>query len=146
MPLTTLPPPLVFDDDLPPVFHNDEVYHEQPGDIPAESWGMIKKSKDFNAKTRDFEAERKAYEHAKRLREGYETIVHIKTMKNFTEGVLNVDELPEDGLMQQIMNVRARNADILELVSKELNHFGVIAGFFRQIGCHSSRFVLFSSF
>jgi hypothetical protein len=31
----------------------------------------------------------------------------------------------------------------LELVSKELNHFGVIAGLFRQIGGHSSRFVLF---
>ena len=26
----------------------------------------------------------------------------------------------------------------LELVSKELNHFGVIAGLFRQIGGHSS--------
>ena len=35
---------------------------------------------------------------------------------------------------------------ILELVSKELNHFGVIAGLFRQIGGHSSRFVLFCSF
>ena len=34
----------------------------------------------------------------------------------------------------------------VELVSKELNHFGVIAGLFRQIGCHSSRFVLFCSF
>ena len=34
----------------------------------------------------------------------------------------------------------------LELVSKELNHFGVIAGLFRQIGGHSSRFVLFGSF
>ena len=34
----------------------------------------------------------------------------------------------------------------LELVSKELNHFGVIAGLFRQIGGHSSRFVLFCSF
>ena len=33
----------------------------------------------------------------------------------------------------------------LELVSKELNHFGVIAGLFRQIGGHSSRFVLFLS-
>ena len=33
----------------------------------------------------------------------------------------------------------------LELVSKELNHFGVIAGLFRQIGGHS-RFVLFCSF
>ena len=35
---------------------------------------------------------------------------------------------------------------LLELVSKELNHFGVIAGLFRQIGGHSSRFVLFCSF
>ena len=34
----------------------------------------------------------------------------------------------------------------LELVSKELNHFGVIAGLFRQIGGHSRRFVLFCSF
>ena len=30
----------------------------------------------------------------------------------------------------------------IELVSKELNHFGVIADLFRQIGGHSSRFVL----
>ena len=35
---------------------------------------------------------------------------------------------------------------IIELVSKELNHFGVIAGLFRQIGGHNSRFVLFCSF
>ena len=34
----------------------------------------------------------------------------------------------------------------LELVSKELNHFGVIAGLFWQIGGHSSRFMLFCSF
>ena len=34
----------------------------------------------------------------------------------------------------------------IELVSKELNHFGVNAGLFRQIGGHSSRFVLFCSF
>ena len=34
----------------------------------------------------------------------------------------------------------------VELVSKELNHFGVIAGLFRRIGGHSSRFVLFCSF
>ena len=40
----------------------------------------------------------------------------------------------------------ADNAILLELVSKELNHFGVIADLFRQIGGHSSRFVLFSSF
>ena len=37
-------------------------------------------------------------------------------------------------------------AGILELVSKELNHFGVIADLFRQIGGHSSRFLLFCSF
>ena len=34
----------------------------------------------------------------------------------------------------------------LELVSKELNQFGVIADLFRQIGVHSTRFVLFCSF
>ena len=34
----------------------------------------------------------------------------------------------------------------IELVSKELNHFGVIADLFWQIGGHSSRFVLFCSF
>ena len=39
------------------------------------------------------------------------------------------------------------NDDVLvELVSKELNHFGVIAGLFQQIGGHCSRFVLFCSF
>ena len=35
---------------------------------------------------------------------------------------------------------------ILELVSKELNHFRVIACLFRHIGGHSSRFVLVCSF
>ena len=35
---------------------------------------------------------------------------------------------------------------VLELVSKELNHFMVIADLFLQIGGHSSRFVLFCSF
>ena len=39
-----------------------------------------------------------------------------------------------------------KNADNLKLVSKELNHFGVIADLFWQIGGHSSRFVLFCSF
>ena len=32
---------------------------------------------------------------------------------------------------------------LFRLVSKELNHFGVIAGLFRQIGGHNSRFVVF---
>ena len=35
---------------------------------------------------------------------------------------------------------------IIELVSKELNHFGVIADLFRQNGGNSSRFVLVCSF
>ena len=35
---------------------------------------------------------------------------------------------------------------MVELVSKELNHFGVVADLFRQIGGHSSRIVLFCSF
>ena len=34
----------------------------------------------------------------------------------------------------------------LELVSKELNHFGEIAGLFRQIWCHTWWFVLFALF
>ena len=38
------------------------------------------------------------------------------------------------------------NGLFIELVSKELYHFGVIAGLFRQIGGHSSRFMLFCSF
>ena len=40
----------------------------------------------------------------------------------------------------------SKNQFGIELVSKELNHFGVIAGLFRQIWGHSSRFVLFCSF
>ena len=43
-------------------------------------------------------------------------------------------------------NIEPDSLPNLELVSKELNHFGVIAGLFRQIGGHSSRFVLFCSF
>jgi len=34
----------------------------------------------------------------------------------------------------------------VEFLSKELNHFGVIAGLFRQVGGHRCRFVLFCSF
>ena len=85
MPLTTLPPPLVFDDDLPPVFHNDEVYHEQPGDIPVESWGILR------TLTTTQETSRR---NAKRMNtlNGYEKVmkpcVHMKTMKNSTEGML----------------------------------------------------------
>ena len=37
-------------------------------------------------------------------------------------------------------------ARVLELVSEELNHFGVIADLFWQIGGRSTRFVLFCSF
>ena len=45
------------------------------------------------------------------------------------------------------MNIKQQIFEILELelVSKELNHFGVIAGLFQQIGGHSG-FVQFCSF
>ena len=49
-------------------------------------------------------------------------------------------------LVKKSMKIFFLNVDKLELVSKELNHFGVIAGLFQQIGGHSSRFVLFCSF
>ena len=56
---------------------------------------------------------------------GYLVLTYLSYFWNF----LNIDLVSE-----------------LELVSKELNHFGVIAGLFWQIGSHSSRFVLFCSF
>jgi len=43
-----------------------------------------------------------------------------------------------------VNKLKAFQDEKLLLVSKELNHFGVIAGLFRQIGGHSSRFVLTS--
>ena len=56
-----------------------------------------------------------------------------------------------DGLLLSILSGSVPQGQpkyrvLLELVSKELNLFGVIAGLFRQIGGHSSRFVLFCSF
>jgi hypothetical protein len=107
VPLMNIPPP-IFDDDPPPAFDVDEVYHVHPGDIREDSWGIVEKSEDVNANTRDFEAERKAYEHAKRLQEGYENMRANENDERFHTG--HVDELPEDGLVQQIMNIRARNA------------------------------------
>ena len=44
------------------------------------------------------------------------------------------------------MVIKRAYGEQLELVSKELNHFGVIAGLFRQIVGHISRFVIFCSF
>ena len=46
----------------------------------------------------------------------------------------------EDEKLMTAFNVK------VELVSKELNHFGVIASLFWQIGGHCSRFVLVCSF
>ena len=53
-----------------------------------------------------------------------------------------IKDLNLEFLTHQVMLLGGR----LELVSKELNHFGVSADLFRQIGGHSSRFVLFCSF
>jgi hypothetical protein len=85
VPLMKLPPP-IFDDDPSPAFDINEVYHEQPGDIQEDSWGIVEKSEDVNANTRDFEAERKAYEHAKRLREGYENMRANENDERFHTG------------------------------------------------------------
>ena len=52
--------------------------------------------------------------------------------------LFSVTSMPKDDV-----GSAALNGIYLELVSKELNHFGVIAGLFQQIGGHSSRFVLF---
>ena len=50
-------------------------------------------------------------------------------------------------LLLWILELRDESHDsFLELVSKELNNFGVIVGLFRQIGGQSSRFLLFCSF
>ena len=64
---------------------------------------------------------------------------------NDTKLALNEHEWPPLIIKDQfglIWNLQAS----LELVSKELNHFWVIADLFRQIGGHSTRFVLFCSF
>ena len=50
------------------------------------------------------------------------------------------------GNMESSNERNPRDDSKVELVSKELNHFGMIAGLFRQIGGHISRFVLFCSF
>ena len=61
--------------------------------------------------------------------------------------------LPKEDLFKDLLQkkettkiISIQNQEQVELVSKELNHFGVIADLFRQIGGHSSRFVLFCSF
>ena len=43
-------------------------------------------------------------------------------------------------IKKSVNKLKAFQDEKLELVSKELNHFGVIAGLSRQIGGHSSRF------
>ena len=55
-------------------------------------------------------------------------------------------DLSKTVIIDNSPQVRKIKVLLLELVSKELNHFGVIAGLFRQIGGHNSRFVLFCSF
>ena len=67
-----------------------------------------------------------------------------------TGGITGKNLATNKGIFSRTTEVLIENQWIegtnLELVSKELNHFGVIAGLFRQIGGHSSRFVLFCSF
>ena len=55
-------------------------------------------------------------------------------------------DIKEEQFLKVAVDLDVESAAKVELVSKELNHFGVITGLFRQIGGHSSRFVLFCSF
>ena len=61
-------------------------------------------------------------------------------LSNFKfSGLLTIYELSFQ--TSKIGNTWQSHVVLVELVSKELNHFGVIAGLFRQIGGHSSTFV-----
>jgi hypothetical protein len=78
------------------------------------------------------------FDQAKKIRCYYEKSVTFKPLqekikspfKKVTAKPVEIQEIEE-----------ATEAEV-ELVSKELNHFGVIAGLFWQIGGHSSRFEL----
>ena len=68
-------------------------------------------------------------------------------LASFDHSCIKVDRVGTFSFMHTEVFSSAKKDDMkLELVSKELNHFGVIADLFRQIGGHSSRFVLFCSF
>ena len=68
----------------------------------------------------------------------------ILFVKNIFDTIVVIDYCHQKAF--QLRRKQIGNGSPLELVSKELNHFGVIADLFRQIGGHSSRFVLFCSF
>ena len=71
----------------------------------------------------------------------------VRAQKMADEIASNLDGLSEGhSRKNRSIDMIIRYLSHLELVSMELNHFGVIAGLFRQIGGHSSRFVLFCSF
>ena len=72
-----------------------------------------------------------------------ETVSSVDNLKDIFENAMGVVGLTREDVAKVIT---LREDKSLELVSKELNHFGMIAGLFRQIGGHSSRFVLFCSF
>ena len=72
------------------------------------------------------------------------TVVSVleRSSKELIKEIILVDDNNDDITIGQELKIIKK----VELVSKKLNHFGVIAGLFRQIGGHSSRFVLFCSF
>ena len=78
------------------MFKNHDVYHEQPGDISTESWGTVERPADINDNISDLGGERKAYESAKKSREGN------------TDGSLEEDE----DYVQQILRYRAETVAI----------------------------------
>ena len=76
------------------MFKNHDVYHEQPGDISTESWGTVERPADINDNISDLGGERKAYESAKKLREG------------------NTNRSLQEDYVQQILRYRAQTVAI----------------------------------
>ena len=95
-----------------------------------------------------------AWIHVKALRVFVESVLRYGLPVNFQGMVLLPQKKTQKKLRDTLNQTYAHldsaggSGDVseLELVSKELNHFGVIAGLFRQIGGLNSRFVLFCSF
>ena len=73
---------------------------------------------------------------------------HIQSVherkKPYKCNICDLESVQKESLKIHIESVHEGTK--VELVSKELNHFGMIADLFRQIRGHSTRFVIFCSF
>ena len=88
----------VFVDDPPQTVNvTSYPYHEEPGNLLIESWGMLVKSEDYNANTKDLEAENNRYEYVRKTRERLETMHTHENDEKFHVG--HVDEEHEDTMI-----------------------------------------------